>query len=123
MAGFGCNFESYESATKNQPSLLAYIERIDANSASEFNRCKKVLKELHRKPNSYSDGVTFKEVEGLFRFLSCVEDIEMALDMHTSANVELTKKEFKHVAYWKSLRIFFLNFFLRFAVARSSTFD
>jgi len=79
--------------------LLAYIERIDVSSAAQLARCKKVLYELGYKPLKRSEGVSFEEIEGLFNFLSCIEDIEMALDMHTSANVELNKKEFTHVSY------------------------
>lgn len=79
--------------------LLAYIERTDTR-IHVFERCKKVLASTGTgKPMRKSKGVEFKEVEKLFSFLSCVEDIEMALDMHTSAGVELTKNEFMHVAH------------------------
>lgn len=79
--------------------LLAYIERIDVSSGQQLARCKAVLNELGHKPLKRSQGVTFEQVKMLFEFLSCIEDIEMALDMHTSANVELNKKEFRHVAF------------------------
>ena len=73
--------------------LLAYVEKPSAGG-SELTRCKKILQENGIKATKRSDGVSFTEVEELFNFLSCVDDIEMALDMHTSADVELTKKEF-----------------------------
>lgn len=73
--------------------LLAYIERTES-SFEELNRIKTLLDEPFRR----CSGVTFEQVESLFLVLSYVEDIEMALDMHTSAGIELGKETFKHVA-------------------------
>ena len=38
-------------------------------------------------------------MESLYTVLSNIDDIEMSLDMHTSAGIELSKDTFKHVAH------------------------
>jgi len=72
--------------------ILCYIER--ASTFSEMERLKRILTHPYRK----SQGVTFKQVDSLFRVLGHIDDIEMALEMHTAAGKDLDQKTFKHVA-------------------------
>lgn len=69
--------------------LLEYMDKLD--TYEELRRVKHVLDS----PYSKSTGVTFKQVNDLYKVLDNSEDIEMALDMHTSAGIEMTKENFR----------------------------
>jgi len=73
--------------------LLEYME--SADTYKELERVKKVLVHYNKK----SDGVTFEQINKLYKVLACADDIEMSLDMHTSAKIELSKDTFKHIAW------------------------
>ena len=73
--------------------LLEYMEYAD--TYKELERVKKYLKNYNKK----SDGVTFQQINQLYKVLACADDIEMSLDMHTSAKIELSKETFKHIAW------------------------
>merc|ERR1711970_1134522 len=66
-----------------------------ANTYNELERIRTIMDQ----PTKRAFGVTFSQVESLYRVLACIDDIEMALDMHTSAGIELSKETFKHVAF------------------------
>jgi hypothetical protein len=86
--------ESDEKITKLSfaKMLLEYME--SADTYKELERVKKVL--VHH--NKKSEGVSFEQINQLYKVLACADDIEMSLDMHTSAKIELSKDTFKHIA-------------------------
>jgi Ca2+-binding EF-hand superfamily protein len=73
--------------------LLEYVE--NADTYVELDRVKKYLSNAKSK----KEGISYSQVESLYTVLSNIDDIEMSLDMHTSAGIELSKDTFKHVAH------------------------
>lgn len=73
--------------------LLEYVE--NADTYVELDRVKKYLNNA----NSKKEGISYSQVESLYTVLSNIDDIEMSLDMHTSAGIEVSKDTFKHVAH------------------------
>lgn len=73
--------------------LLTYIDRKD--TFLELERVKRILEH----PGRRSEGVTFDQVNSLFKVLSYIEDIEMALDMHMAAGRDIDKETFRHVSW------------------------
>lgn len=73
--------------------LLEYVE--SADTYVELERVKKYLNNAGLR----KEGVSFAQVESLYNVLSNIDDIEMSLDMHTSAGIELSQETFRHVAH------------------------